>query len=316
MRWRITSAWPSTCAGSDRGPWWGSKLPATTIDRWPTFLYRQGFELRLIPTLALARTREAMHNSWDKNDPKDAQVILHLLKTGLTQTWHDPLVSGTHDAQELSKTHHQVALARTRVWHSLRNHYFQLYFPEIEHFIRSDSNDWLIRLLLQFSTPGAITALLCEEFVAQGSKLVGRKVHKTALLSNIYAAAQSSIALPVASDSPAIAMYRLVLEEYLALGRLRESIATQAETALANHPRSAAAHDHTRGGTDYCFDDFGRGRRSAPFRTLSPVPEVLRHESFDSTVGPLPRCQSPFKIWQRSASHRVLDGGAERGAHA
>jgi hypothetical protein len=26
-----------------------------------------------------------MHNSWDKNDPKDAQVILHLLKTGLAQ---------------------------------------------------------------------------------------------------------------------------------------------------------------------------------------------------------------------------------------
>jgi transposase len=54
------------------------------------FLHEHGFELRLIPTLALARTREAMHNSWDKNDPKDAQVILHLLKTGLVQTWHDP----------------------------------------------------------------------------------------------------------------------------------------------------------------------------------------------------------------------------------
>ena len=67
------------------------------------FLHRQGFELRLIPTLALARTREAMHNSWDKNDPKDAQVILHLLKTGLAQTWHDPMVKGINDIQELSK---------------------------------------------------------------------------------------------------------------------------------------------------------------------------------------------------------------------
>jgi hypothetical protein len=35
-----------------------------------------------------ARTRAAMHNSWDKNDPKDAQVILHMLKAELTQTWH------------------------------------------------------------------------------------------------------------------------------------------------------------------------------------------------------------------------------------
>ena len=76
------------------------------------FLHGQGFELRLISTLALARTREAMHNSWDKNDPKDAQVILHLLKTGLAQTWHDPVVNGVNDVQELSKTHFQVTLAR------------------------------------------------------------------------------------------------------------------------------------------------------------------------------------------------------------
>ena len=77
-------------------------------------------ELRLIPNLALARTREATHNSWDKKDPEDAQVILHLLKTGLSQIWHDPLLRGINDAQELPKTHHQVTLARIRVWHSLQ----------------------------------------------------------------------------------------------------------------------------------------------------------------------------------------------------
>jgi hypothetical protein len=99
--------------------------------------YVEVFQLRLIPTLALARTREAMNNSWDKSDPKDAQVILHLFRTGLSQIWCDPLVSGTNDAQELSNTHHQIALARTRVWRRLRNHYFALYFPEIERFIRS-----------------------------------------------------------------------------------------------------------------------------------------------------------------------------------
>jgi transposase len=42
------------------------------------FLHSQGFHLELVSSLALARTREAMHNSWDKNDLKDAQVILHL----------------------------------------------------------------------------------------------------------------------------------------------------------------------------------------------------------------------------------------------
>lgn len=35
-----------------------------------------GFEIKLISSIALPRTREALHNSWDKNDPKDAQVTL------------------------------------------------------------------------------------------------------------------------------------------------------------------------------------------------------------------------------------------------
>jgi hypothetical protein len=42
-----------------------------------------------------------MHNSWDKNDPKDAQVLLHLLKTGVTQHYQDPLTNQIQDFQEL-----------------------------------------------------------------------------------------------------------------------------------------------------------------------------------------------------------------------
>ena len=55
-------------------------------------LGQAGFELKLISSVALARTREALHNSWDKNDPKDAQVILHMLEIGAVQFFHDPLV--------------------------------------------------------------------------------------------------------------------------------------------------------------------------------------------------------------------------------
>jgi hypothetical protein len=40
------------------------------------------FDLALVSSVALARTREALHNSWDKNDWNDAQVILHLLQIG------------------------------------------------------------------------------------------------------------------------------------------------------------------------------------------------------------------------------------------
>jgi transposase len=111
------------------------------------FLHSQGFELQLISSLALARTREAMHNSWDKNDPKDAQVILHLLKNGLTQHYHDPIVHHLNDLQELSKTHHQVSLEKTRTQHRLLTHYLPLYFPEIARYHSSSRSEWLWALL-------------------------------------------------------------------------------------------------------------------------------------------------------------------------
>ena len=57
-------------------------------------LGQAGFELKLVSSVGLARTREALHNSWDKNDPKDAQVILHMLEIGAVQFFHDPLVPG------------------------------------------------------------------------------------------------------------------------------------------------------------------------------------------------------------------------------
>ena len=49
-----------------------------------------GFEVKLVLSVALARTREALNNSWDKNDPKDAQVILHMMEIGNEQFYHDP----------------------------------------------------------------------------------------------------------------------------------------------------------------------------------------------------------------------------------
>ena len=72
-------------------------------------LGQAGFEIWQVSSLAVARTREALYNSWDKNDPKDAQVILHLLKSGTTQRFVDPLVSGYHDLQEMANTYQQVS---------------------------------------------------------------------------------------------------------------------------------------------------------------------------------------------------------------
>lgn len=78
------------------------------------FLHQCGFALRLISSVAVARTRDAIYNSWDKNDPKDTQVLLHLLKTGVTQRYHDPLVHAVNDLQEFAQTHYQISLRKVR----------------------------------------------------------------------------------------------------------------------------------------------------------------------------------------------------------
>lgn len=105
-------------------------------------LVSAGFETRLISSMALARTREAIHNGWDKNDPKDAQIILHMLRTGLSQTYQDPLAAGVSDIQELSKTHEMVSRAKTETLHRILTHYLPLYFPEIERFRHNSRGDW------------------------------------------------------------------------------------------------------------------------------------------------------------------------------
>jgi transposase len=199
-------------------------------------LLKAGFELRLVSSVALARTREALHNGWDKNDPKDAQVILHMLKIGATQTYCDPICSGINDIQEMSKTHEVISKAKTELWHRLLTHYLALYFPEIARFAGNSRSDWFLALLEQFPIPASITALSKEQFIDQAWGVVGRKVSKASLLGDIYETARSSIGLPVTIESAAITMFRLVIAEGRNLIRQRDAIEHHAHTALADNP--------------------------------------------------------------------------------
>jgi transposase len=111
-------------------------------------LGQAGCHLRLVSSIAVARTREALYNSWDKNDPKDAQVILHLLKNGTTQRYLDPFVTGHQDLQEMANTYQQVSLRKVRLQHSLVTHHLPLYFPEAERYLHSSRAEWFTELLL------------------------------------------------------------------------------------------------------------------------------------------------------------------------
>ena len=202
-------------------------------------LIAAGFEARLISSMALARTREALHNGWDKNNSKDAQVILHMLRIGASTVYSDPGCGRLNDLQELSKTHDMVSRAKTELWHRLLTHYLPLYFPEVERFQGNSRSDWFLALLQQFPTPAIITALSKEAFVEAAWEVVGRKVSKARLLADIYETARSSMALPVRPDSPAIAMFRLVLAEGRNLIRQRDHIEAQAEALLARDADAA-----------------------------------------------------------------------------
>jgi transposase len=187
-------------------------------------LLTAGCELRLISSVALARTREALHNGWDKNDPKDAQVILHMLRIGATQRYVDPLAAGINDLQELSKTHETISRMKTQTWHRILTHYLPLYFPEIARFAGNSRSDWFLALLERFPTPASISALDREAFSAAAWPLIGRKVSKARLINDIYETASASTALPVPEDSAAITMFRMVIAQGRSLIHQRDEI--------------------------------------------------------------------------------------------
>jgi len=196
-------------------------------------LLSKGFEVVSINSVALARYREAIFNSWDKNDPKDAAVILEMLRRGDVQRYVDPMVVGSHDLQELAKTYYQVSRARTKVQHSLINHGLPLYFPEMHRYWATTRNEWFVRFLLKFPTPAHVRSLACADFVAAAWDVVGRKVNKRAKLEEIWEMAGATAALPHAPHSLAVETFRITLRRYQELNDLRTELELRAERALA-----------------------------------------------------------------------------------
>jgi len=188
--------------------------------------------VHLVSSVAAARFREALFNSWDKNDPKDAAVILDMLKQGMVLSYYDPVAEGIHDLQEISKTYVQVTLARTRLQHSILTHYLPLYWPEFGRYWHSSRAGWFASFLIRFPVPQAVRRLEREAFIQEAWPLVGRKVNKRAKLDEIYELAGDTIALPIDPDGIAVQAFRLQLERYLSLNALRSQLERWAEEAL------------------------------------------------------------------------------------
>ena len=198
-------------------------------------LLRQGLTVRLISSIATARTRESQYNSTDKNDKTDTLVIMYLLKSGITQHYHDPLINNTLEIQELSNTYRIVSLRKTRLQHSILNHYLVLYFPEAEKYFCSTRADWFAKFFYEFPCPTAITQYSLEEFVKKSSSLAGRKVDKKNWLKDVYKTAENSIGLPITVDNKAIDMFKLTLNDFSQLCSLRANIENQINDYLCDN---------------------------------------------------------------------------------
>jgi transposase len=203
------------------------------------FLLRCGHNVKFVSSIATHRTREALFNSWDKNDPKDAQVILHLLKGGITQHYADPLESGYQDLQELLGTYSQIVGRKTRVYHALMTHYLPLYFPEAEPFLGSSRSEWFLDVFLFAPCPAEVLRFSKATFLRKTVK--GDEGHPTVrrkLVAEFYETAKQSIGIPIQSGSVAMRMFRTILEEYIGLAKLRRQLEKQ-------------IHDHLDANVDY-----------------------------------------------------------------
>ena len=204
-----------------------------------TLAYRlrvEGFEVCLISSVAASRYREAVHNSWDKNDPKDAAILLDMLRRGLTQRYVDPGLDHNHDIQELSKTYANITMARTRLQHSLLTHYIPIYFPEMLDYWRSTRSDWFIEFLLRFPVPASITALSVEEFRSIVWPILSRKHRKAELVRDLYALACHSIAVPMDPNCLSVQTFMLQLRRYRQINVDRKALESNAVALLSKHP--------------------------------------------------------------------------------
>jgi len=68
-----------------------------------------------------------------------AQVILLMMTLDAERFYHDPVLHGTNDIQELSKIHKMISRSKSELWRRILTRYLLLYFPEADRLHRCRS---------------------------------------------------------------------------------------------------------------------------------------------------------------------------------
>jgi hypothetical protein len=159
-----------------------------------------------------------------------------MMEIGNEQFYHDPLLSGTNDLQELSKTHDMVSRSKTELWHRVLTHYLPLYVPEADRFHRSSRSDWFFAVLERYPSPHIFAAMDKDAFIADAWAAIDLRVSKECLLTHIYQTAKTPVGLPVDPGSDAFMMFRLVLAEGRGLIAQRNEVEDRTVALLKDNP--------------------------------------------------------------------------------
>ena len=229
-----------------RGGASGDRSPPCEIAFEPTGDYHRplayilgqaGFHLWLVSSLAVARTREAMYNSWDKNDPKDAQVILHLLKTGRRSDTWTRSSRGITICRRWRTRISKCRCGRCDCSTASSRTICRCIFPRRSATCTARGPSGL---------PSSCSSRLAPRPCAntrrrplwrpRASRSPGARSTRRAGSPTSTTTACHSVGVPVAPDSETMRMFRVVLEEYRALCRLRKRLEADIVTRLATHP--------------------------------------------------------------------------------
>lgn len=199
--------------------------------------HKADFETVLLSSVAAARFREATFGTTDKNDKKDSVVLLKLMQQGIVQRYFEPSHSEIHNYRELSMMYHQVTRARTQAQHQLLTHFLPLYFPEIIRYWKSSRTHWIISLLEQFPTPRHVRELSREDFLEICLSFFKRRNSvQVGKFNEIHAMAHTSLGLDIPSDSLALELFRMHLNNLKQLEQKRTLLERKANLYLDTHP--------------------------------------------------------------------------------
>ncbi len=209
-----------------------------------------------------------------------------------------------------------VAPAKTGLWHRILTHYLPIYFPKADRFHRSSRGDSFLAFLQAFHSPHMIAAMDKDAFVEAAWPVIGRRVGKAALLAVIYETSKSSVAFPVAPDSDAIRIFRLILAQARSLVQQRNTIE---EWAPSFSP------------TILTIASCARSRESAPSMRSPfwPRPATCAASAFTAnslssaawtwplfSQGSSGGASQALEVWQRPTAPHALDSGAGRSLEA